>query len=78
MIPFTALRKKADGFWLEMRQGGREGETVVDSLPVKTDKIYLSLYCQLAGNSLRCGGTFASQNNNQLHLKPQLRELPAN
>ena len=35
------VRKKADGFWLEMRQGGREGETVVDSLPVKTDKIYL-------------------------------------
>ena len=24
-----------------MRQGGREGETVVDSFPVKTDKIYL-------------------------------------
>ena len=35
------VRKKADGYWLEMRQGDRDSEVVVDSLPIHSDKIYL-------------------------------------
>lgn len=35
------VRKKADGYWIEMRQGDRDGEVVVDSLKYNHSKIYL-------------------------------------
>lgn len=35
------IRKKNGGYWLELREGDHKRETVTDSLPVQTDKIYL-------------------------------------
>ncbi len=35
------VRKNADGYWIEMRQGDREAEIVIDSLHYASSKIYL-------------------------------------
>lgn len=35
------VKKKIDGYWLEMRQGDRNGEIVIDSLPIDSNKVYL-------------------------------------
>ena len=51
------VRKKADGYWIEMREGTREVETVVDSLRFAQSEIYLRTEITKEGSILFHYGT---------------------